>query len=63
MLSHVENNFLAQKRGQAAIDHKAVYAKTIRMMNSHYTQALQARQANPPRCVTLTAAARSARAA
>jgi len=40
MLSTVENNFLAQRRGQAAADHKAVYGKTVRMMNSKYTQAL-----------------------
>ena len=41
MLSMVEKNFLSQKRGQAADDHKAVYAKTVRMMNSQYTKALQ----------------------
>jgi Protein of unknown function (DUF1501) len=41
MLSHVEKNFLSQKRGQAATDHRAVYAKTVRMMNSQYTKALQ----------------------
>ncbi len=40
MLSMVEKNFLSQKRGQAAEDHKAVYAKTVRMMNSQYTKAL-----------------------
>jgi hypothetical protein len=40
MLSMVEKNFLGQKRGQAADDHKAVYAKTVRMMNSQYTRAL-----------------------
>ena len=39
MLGLVENNFVHQNRGQGSIDHKAVYAKTIRMMNSRYTQA------------------------
>jgi hypothetical protein len=39
MLSLVENNFIAQRRGQAAADHKAVYSKTVRMMNSRYTRA------------------------
>ena len=40
MLGAVESNFINQKRGQAAVDHKAVYLKTNRMMNSRYTQAL-----------------------
>jgi len=40
MLSGIEKNFLGQNRGQAAADHKAVYAKTLRMMNSQYTSAL-----------------------
>ncbi len=40
MLSMVEKNFLSQKRGQASDDHKAVYSKTVRMMNSQYTRAL-----------------------
>ena len=31
----------AQKRGQGGIDHKAVYAKTLRMMNSRYTDAFR----------------------
>ena len=34
MLGQVENEFIAPARGQMAVDHKAVYAKTIRMMNS-----------------------------
>ena len=38
-LSLVENNYIAQRRGQAAADHKAVYSKTVRMMNSRYTRA------------------------
>ncbi len=29
----------AQSHGQGAVDHKAVYAKTLRMMNSRYTKA------------------------
>jgi Protein of unknown function (DUF1501) len=41
MLSLVETNFLAQKRGQAAVDHRAVYAKTVRMMNSRYRNAFR----------------------
>jgi hypothetical protein len=41
MLSQVENSFVAQRRGQAASDHRSVYAKTVRMMNSRYTQAFQ----------------------
>ena len=41
MLGLVEDNFLAQNRGVAAKDHKSVYRKTVRMMNSHYTQALK----------------------
>lgn len=41
MLSQVENNFLAQKRGQAATDHKSVYLKTVKMMNSQYTRAFK----------------------
>ncbi|MCA1685048.1 MAG: DUF1501 domain-containing protein, partial [Planctomycetia bacterium] len=40
MLSGIEKNFLGQKRGQAADDHRAVYAKTFKMMNSQYTRAL-----------------------
>jgi hypothetical protein len=40
MLGMVEDHFLAQKRGQAAVDHKSVYQKTVRMMNSAYTRAL-----------------------
>ena len=34
MLSRVENDFIKQRGAQPAVDHKAVYAKTIRMMNS-----------------------------
>jgi len=40
MLSQSEKNFISQRRGQAAIDHKDVYGKTYRMMNSHYLRAL-----------------------
>jgi len=36
MLGQVENDFIAQRRSQLAVDHKAVYGKTIRMMNSKY---------------------------
>jgi len=41
MLGLTENAFLAQKRGQGAVDHKAVYAKTLRMMKSRYTDAFR----------------------
>jgi hypothetical protein len=34
MLSHTESQFINQRGGQMARDHKAVYAKTIRMMDS-----------------------------
>ena len=39
MLGQVENQFAAQRGSQAAVDHKAVYAKTLRMMNSRYQDA------------------------
>lgn len=38
MLSSVENDFIAQRKSQMAVDHKAVYSKTIRMMNNPRTQ-------------------------
>jgi hypothetical protein len=41
MLAQVENGFVGQHRGTAAADHRSVYAKTVRMMNSQYTQAFQ----------------------
>ncbi len=41
MLSMVEGNFISQRRGQGAADHRAVYAKTLRMMNSRYTSAFR----------------------
>jgi hypothetical protein len=41
MLSQVEQGFIAQRRGQASIDHQAVYGKTVRMMNSRYTRAFR----------------------
>jgi hypothetical protein len=41
MLGLTENNFTAQKRGQGAVDHKAVYEKTLRMMKSRYTKAFR----------------------
>ncbi|QEH37896.1 hypothetical protein OJF2_64880 [Aquisphaera giovannonii] len=34
MLGQVENDFIAQRKSQMATDHKAVYSKTVRMMNS-----------------------------
>jgi uncharacterized protein (DUF1501 family) len=36
MLSQVENQFTAQRRAPMAVDHKAVYSKTLRMMNSKH---------------------------
>ncbi len=48
MLGMVEDNFLAQQRGNAPVDHKAVYAKTLRMMNSKYTKALKLDDVPPP---------------
>lgn len=39
MLGMVEDQFVSEKRGQSAVDHKAVYSKTLRMMNSKYAQA------------------------
>ena len=39
MLGQVENQFIAQRKAQAALDHKAVYSKTLRMMNSKYQDA------------------------
>jgi hypothetical protein len=36
MLGDVEDQFTGQHTSQSAIDHKAVYAKTLRMMNSRY---------------------------
>ncbi|MBX6312956.1 MAG: DUF1501 domain-containing protein [Isosphaeraceae bacterium] len=39
MLGLIEENFISQKHAQAAIDHKAVYKKSIKMMNPAYTKA------------------------
>jgi hypothetical protein len=39
MLGLVEDNFASQNRGVAARDHKSVYGKTLKMMNSAYTRA------------------------
>jgi hypothetical protein len=39
MLSMVEDGFNATRRGVAPGDHKAVYAKTVKMMRSQYTRA------------------------
>jgi hypothetical protein len=41
MLGLVEDGFAAQKRGVAASDHRAVYRKTVKMMNSQYTNAFK----------------------
>jgi hypothetical protein len=34
MLGQLENDFIAQRKSQMAGDHKSVYSKTVRMMNS-----------------------------
>jgi hypothetical protein len=36
MLAIDEDQFISQHRAQAAVDHKSVYSKTVRMMNSQY---------------------------
>jgi uncharacterized protein (DUF1501 family) len=41
MLSQVENQFAGQRRAQTALDHKAVYSKTLRMMNSRYQNCFE----------------------
>jgi hypothetical protein len=41
MLRLTEANFISQRRGQGAVDHRAVYDKTLRMMNSKYTSAFK----------------------
>ncbi|MDB5349787.1 MAG: hypothetical protein JWN86_1034 [Planctomycetota bacterium] len=41
MLALAENSFGAQKRGQGAADHKAVYEKTVKMMSGPYTKAFK----------------------
>lgn len=41
MLGLIEDGFVRQNRGQGAIDHKAVYKKAIRMMDSGYTRAFK----------------------
>lgn len=48
LLGQVEDSFGAQGRGIAAVDHKAVYSKTIRMMNSRYTRAFRLDDVAPP---------------
>jgi hypothetical protein len=47
MLGQVENQFAAGRRAQAAIDHKAVYAKTLRMMNSRYQDSFNLDRESP----------------
>ena len=41
ILGLVEDGFGRQKRGQAAADHKSVYLKTVKMMNSQYTKSFK----------------------
>jgi hypothetical protein len=47
MLGLVEDSFIQQRRGEAARDHKSVYAKTVRMMNSRYTRAFRLDDEDP----------------
>ena len=47
MLGQVENSFIATRHAQGAADHKAVYAKTLRMMNSHYQEAFNLDREKP----------------
>ncbi len=47
MLGLVEDNFAAQHRGYSPLDHKAVYSKTIRMMNSRYTRTFNLEEEPP----------------
>jgi hypothetical protein len=47
LLGQVEKGFISQKRGSAAVDHQAVYAKTVRMMNSRYTRAFRLADEDP----------------
>ncbi len=48
MLGSVEDSFVSQKRGIAPGDHRAVYAKTIKMMNSQYTRAFNLEEEPAP---------------
>jgi Protein of unknown function (DUF1501) len=47
LLGQVEKGFISQRRGPAAVDHQAVYAKTVRMMNSRYTRAFRLGDEDP----------------
>ncbi len=47
MLEQVENQFIGQRKVQAASDHKAIYAKTLRMMNSQYQDAFNIEKEPP----------------
>ena len=48
MLNMVETNFIAEKRGQEAIDHKEVYDKTYRMMSSRLLKAFDLKSEPEP---------------
>jgi hypothetical protein len=47
MLGQVENQFVAQRGAQAAVDHRAVYEKTLRMMNSRYSDSFNLASESP----------------
>jgi hypothetical protein len=47
MLGLVEENFVRQRRGEAAKDHQAVYEKTVRLMKSRYTKAFDIKDEPP----------------
>src|SRR5439155_6479456 len=48
MLNLVERNFINQRRGQASVDHHAVYDKTYRMMSDPRTKASLSLDSEPP---------------
>jgi len=48
MLNLVEKNFIADRRGQASVDHLAVYNKTLRLMSDPRTKASLSLESEPP---------------
>ena len=61
MLGQVENQFASQRRAQAAVDHKAVYAKTLADDELSLSRLVSTSIASRPMSATPTAAAHSAR--
>ena len=62
MLGQVENQFVSQRHAQAAVDHKAVYAKTLADDELALPRQPSTSIASRPLSATHTAGARSARA-